>query len=143
GGLPNRATLERKGWNIRARGRLLIGSRYPILNEVALRGSDVTGKLSDSRRFVGLACEIDTPHGVIHVFNFHGSTPRAGLEAILANGRRGLPALQANIATRQAESKVASDWVGRSSTPVIVAGDFNLPVESAVFKQNWSMYLDS
>ena len=35
-------------------------------------------------------------------------------------------------------SRRAANWVTQGGTPAIVAGDFNTPAESAIFRQYWS-----
>jgi endonuclease/exonuclease/phosphatase (EEP) superfamily protein YafD len=46
--------------------------------------------------------------------------------------------LRANTALRTAESEATRRWISRSPRPVLVAGDFNLPVDSVVYRRSWS-----
>jgi endonuclease/exonuclease/phosphatase family metal-dependent hydrolase len=44
-----------------------------------------------------------------------------------------------NIAQRELESTLAREWIfAGENLPTIVAGDFNLPVESAIYRRHWA-----
>jgi endonuclease/exonuclease/phosphatase (EEP) superfamily protein YafD len=43
-----------------------------------------------------------------------------------------------NTQIREVESKLARDWVSAGTGPLVVMGDFNMPVESAFFRENWA-----
>ena len=50
-----------------------------------------------------------------------------------------------NAEIRDRESARAMTWSlqGNQLTPVIVAGDFNLPVESTIFRRHWGEFTDA
>ncbi len=50
----------------------------------------------------------------------------------MANGRR--PLSWPRISCCASESATASRWVRRASGPVVIAGDFNMPSDSDIFK---------
>ena len=106
---------------------------------------------------------ITTPFGPVLFVNVHFETARKGLEALTKGGslvpdnaggiaRMVLAVLSPNMATarqlmmntvtRTRESARASRWAltDAANTPVIVAGDFNLPVESTIYWRYWSGY---
>ena len=83
--------------------------------------------------------EIETPHGVVSVLNVHLATVREGLAAVMHRAWRGAPALEANTRERALESSIARGWAERAGrAPLLVMGDFNMPVESAIYRSWWS-----
>jgi endonuclease/exonuclease/phosphatase family metal-dependent hydrolase len=82
---------------------------------------------------------IATPSGDVQVTNLHLETPRKGFDglAVLDVDR-----LRENTLLRDIESDLARRWVdqgvAKRPVPVLVAGDFNTPVESRVFQAHWS-----
>jgi vancomycin resistance protein VanJ len=122
-----------RGWHVHRLGGLGLVSRFPIvdihvlpLDEAASGGGTV------------IHYELSGPTGPLNVFAVHLETPRDGLEAVLAEKWRGVPALRANIDLRLRESEAASRLIARAQGPTIVAGDFNLPVESLIYRRYWS-----
>lgn len=84
---------------------------------------------------------LNTPGGVVRVGLLHLETPRDALDnyadlstiPMLGNVTR------QNMAQRERESQVARAWIfNGTSLPTIVAGDFNLPIESAIYRRHWS-----
>jgi vancomycin resistance protein VanJ len=132
------AKLAAKGWHVRAKGGQCLLSRYPIKGVDARDRRDVWA-MNGSGTVVRY--DIETPAGVVNFVNVHLETVRDGLSALMAQRLGGVPELQANIGQRALESKIARAWVERGGrTPTIVAGDFNMPVESAIYDQYWSDY---
>lgn len=109
---------------------------------------------------------IDTPYGPMVVVNVHLETARKGLYAFLGQNpallkvlgikpmrsRRVLNAKGTaddraviNAEIRDRESARAAGWAlqGNRPIPVIVAGDFNLPVESTIFRRHWGTFTDA
>ncbi|MCH8937938.1 MAG: endonuclease/exonuclease/phosphatase family protein [Gemmatimonadetes bacterium] len=82
---------------------------------------------------------IETPQRLVEFTNLHLETPRAGL-APLRQGQieRGLRNLQSKYIMRDIESRQARRWVNEAQGPVLVAGDFNMPVESVIYQRYWS-----
>jgi endonuclease/exonuclease/phosphatase (EEP) superfamily protein YafD len=80
----------------------------------------------------------------IQVFNVHLRSPRQGLEAVInEKGEEGAPELDAILRTREIESRHVSDFVARFFGPKIIAGDFNMPGESTIFRRDWTQYSDA
>jgi vancomycin resistance protein VanJ len=70
----------------------------------------------------------------------HLETPRGALEALAKRAFFSFPGAAAeNQAARDVESEVARMWIAPADEirPVIVAGDFNLVVESAIYQRWW------
>jgi endonuclease/exonuclease/phosphatase family metal-dependent hydrolase len=124
------------GWHVEGGSGLCLGSRFPI-RKIESRQDE------HGWRDVGIHYELETPWGTLHFFNVHLSTPRDGLEAMLGRRWRGGAELEANTAMRASESEELSQWVSRSQGHVVIAGDFNMPSESLVYKQAWGRYRDA
>lgn len=76
----------------------------------------------------------------------HLATPRAALERF--RWWRKIPTLRpavtSNRVERETESSEAAAWIMRDDTlPTVIAGDFNLPIESAVYRKYWSPFTDA
>ena len=162
------AMQEIKDWHTARDGSLCTGSRWPI-SETNLMPREDLARIS-ARGFGGtglvMRTYIATPHGPLVLVNLHLETARKGLEGLL--GREGfipdgnsamtvapdpessstvssLERFSLNAEIRTAESARASRWVSRNidKSPVVVAGDFNLPVESSIFREYWSQFTDA
>ncbi len=117
-----------------------LASRFPI--------DSITRMPSDHLRVVEGAGIVVTYHlatdaGPIVFTSIHLETARHGLEQLLSHGLAGINAVRDNITLRDLESEQARRWVDRGGGPAIVAGDFNLPKESAVFDRHWGDLIDA
>ena len=132
------------GWHHHSANGLCFLSRYPIRDSSvmdrtaleALRNSAMggIGGSGDVVRYL-----IATPSGDVQVTNLHLETPRKGLEGLDAFD---IDRLRENTRLRDIESDLARRWVdqgvAKRPVPVVVAGDFNTPVESRIFQAHWS-----
>ncbi len=75
-----------------------------------------------------------TQRGAITVTNLHLETPRKGFEGLMTGD---FERLRENTELRDLESRLARRWAGARRGPSIVAGDFNTPVESRIFREHW------
>ena len=127
-------------YSIIGHGELCLLSRFPIEKKEAMdpeviRALGGTGSLV---RYV-----VHLPAGDVSLVNVHLATVREGLDAVLAHGLAGVPALKENLATRWAMSAQARSFVDRASLPLLVAGDFNLPTDSAIYRRDWSSFTNA
>ncbi len=133
-GLPGWVTATQRG------GSCLL-SRLP-LGDVAARPIEDIWQMGGNGVIVRHALE--TPAGTVYLINVHLETPRQGLEELRSGLHRGVRLLQAKNAQREIEARLARRWVDESPSPArIVTGDFNMTVESAVFREYWSGYEDA
>jgi vancomycin resistance protein VanJ len=130
------------GWHHHDANGLCLLSRFPIrdssvmdrraLETVRNSGEDIGG----SGAVVRYA--IETPYGMIQLTNLHLETPRKGFDGLAAFD---LGRLRSNTELRDIESHLARGWVdqgvAKEPVPVLVAGDFNTPVESRIFQEHW------
>lgn len=123
------------GWSFVAAGNLRIGSRFPVQQLADLH-------VEDFDRRAALVAEVETPAGRIHVVDVHQMTPRPGL----ADPSR--ERIQSGDWGRQ-----VSEWEGKrrremralrravdvaaEGRPRIIAGDFNAPCTSPIFRRYW------
>lgn len=122
------------GYELRATQPLCFLSRFPI-RSVDLRNQKDVYERYGSGEIV--LVEVETPSGPVFIQNVHLETVRDGLEALLHERLGGIPVMDANIEQRRWESELAREWARRAKGPLIVAGDFNLPVESAIYAEHW------
>jgi vancomycin resistance protein VanJ len=86
---------------------------------------------------------IDTPAGVVDLFNIHLASPRGGLQKVMWQSRIGPRRVAENSELRRTQSRTLSHEVAGVSSSVLIVGDFNLPVESAIYRDYWGKYEDA
>jgi vancomycin resistance protein VanJ len=128
------------GWRVLLDGSFCLLSRHPaeivdVLEFEELERVRASGLGGTSG---GMRYAVMTPGGRVELVNLHLETPRKGLESL----RYGLDAAPVadNLLLRQIESRRASDWIGGGGDFLVVLGDFNMPVESAIYRESWSGY---
>jgi len=110
-------------------------SRYPI-RSVAQMDRE-TLELAGASGFV-IRYAIEIGDTVVNVTSLHLDTPRQGLEGLRSGAvREGLGNLRSKEFTREIESRQGRSWVDGAKGPFIVLGDFNMPVESAIYQEYW------
>jgi len=129
--------LAKGGWHLHRVPGLFLASRYP-LGLVERLGLDSTGPQGSAARY-----ELDTPAGVITVYNLHLESPRDALSHVASRGWRGRHELRANSERRREQSEFLSRHAAQRSGPVLVLGDFNTTPESVLFRRTWAGYEDA
>jgi len=125
----DRAPL-RFGWKFFYGGDLCLVSRFPF---TVLDVADQDDFWKHSGR-QPIAFRIESPKGPFHLLNVHLPTIREGL-AWWGPQRR--TSFETNRADAMQQSALARDRVREPTMPLVVAGDFNLPVESAIYRASW------
>jgi vancomycin resistance protein VanJ len=121
------------GWHFYYGGDLCLVSRFPF---TVLDVADPDNAWRhDSREPVRFA--IDGPMGRFQLLNVHFETIRGGLEALGTAGWSAAPRFVRNRDESMRQSHDARERAGRVTEALLVVGDFNLPVESAIYRQNW------
>jgi endonuclease/exonuclease/phosphatase (EEP) superfamily protein YafD len=90
-----------------------------------------------------LRCDLETPEGPLAVVTVHLMTPRPGLEAVLHSRWAGVGELDEVTRLRAAEIEAVSAWIGEPSGPLVVAGDFNMPEESTIYRQRFGTLINA
>ena len=130
--------LPGPGWFMHRKGELLMASRLPIREFADHDPPGLRWGWSGIGRIV-----IETPVGAVDVYGVHLQTPRKGLNSMIRWKLGGVGELRENTEQRRREAEAASRWVAGSDHPHIVAGDFNLTVESTIYRDAWSSYLNA
>lgn len=129
------------GWHVCKNGELVVASRYPLLDRKTEHCWDLSGgwPLIDM-----VHCTVQIPERDVDFISVHLLSPSEKLGGVL--DRHTLlrlsegPALAANIEHRSQESEDAGHWVRELSTSPILAGDFNMPIDSAIYRRYWAGY---
>jgi endonuclease/exonuclease/phosphatase (EEP) superfamily protein YafD len=134
------AVMSQLGWHVRSDGGLFLASQFPIVS--------ADGIPSEERwRAIAVSYELQTPAGPLQFVNVHLETPRGGLEGVRYHDPRMAAEMDENIARRWRESRAVAARAAhleQSLEPrLLIAGDFNLPVESAIYRASWSKYTDA
>jgi vancomycin resistance protein VanJ len=125
-------------WNVERAGELLVISAHPIVQVEIFYNRQLPWR----EPYVnGLYCVVDTPAGRVGFANIHLDTPRRGLSAVL-DGETLLDLQQTEYADaclefRRRESEDMVRWLEGFPEPKIIAGDFNMPVESTIYREFW------
>jgi endonuclease/exonuclease/phosphatase (EEP) superfamily protein YafD len=133
------AVVGLEGWHRHATGQMCVLSRYPIRSAAITSWDDLEAArergIGGSSQAVSYV--IDTPHRSVQFVNLHLETPRKGLEGLfeLDIGR-----VAENTTLRSIESSRTRSWLGAATGSVIIAGDFNMPVESAIYRRDWAEF---
>jgi len=78
--------------------------------------------------------DLDVHGRRVTLYVLHVSSPR---DALWAARNFDFSRLNANSELRAFDSHLASQWVDRASAGLIVVGDFNLTIESAIYRRDW------
>jgi endonuclease/exonuclease/phosphatase family metal-dependent hydrolase len=126
------------GWHSHVGEQLCLLSRHPIREADVLGWDDLAAR---QRRGGGTSQAakyfIDMPQGAIGFANLHLETPRKGLEGAL---QLKVGRLSENTSLRAEESRRTREWLGQDDASLVVVGDFNTPVESAIYRREWSKF---
>lgn len=136
-GSAHSALRTAPGWYTHPGSRLFLASRHPIRGAVKL-GRNSMGTEGSVTRY-----ELETPLGVVHVFNLHLASAREGLYAVTHDRGGGAAGVRANSALRQEQSECLAGWAAEVRGPLLLVGDFNTPPQSTLFAQDWGDYRDA
>lgn len=132
---PSRWDLPSE-WYVKKAGSGIVVSRYPITRcELSRREPDVNG----------IYCVIETPSGPIGFGNVDLLTPRRGLALMLDRKKvfdlTKIDSAQMRIDQRWQESEDLYRWLDDfPESNKIIAGDFNLTVDSGIYRKIWAEY---
>jgi endonuclease/exonuclease/phosphatase (EEP) superfamily protein YafD len=123
------------GWHRHDAAGMSVLSRFPILAAHPRDRGDVW-RAAGSGAIVRYS--LDTPLGRLDLTNVHLETPREGLESLMSFGPGAAEDLVAKNEQRRLEARLARDWALASPSGLqLVAGDFNTPVESDIYREHW------
>jgi vancomycin resistance protein VanJ len=127
---------KRDGWQVHREASLCLLSRFPIRKVDVLDPTEIRRQGGNG---VAVHYLLDAPSGPLDITSVHLQTVRDGLDEVIHRAWRGSAALAANTAARDNESRRVRAWIDerRGTNGAVVVGDFNMPVESAVFRRHW------
>lgn len=129
--------FARGGWHVHSAQDVFLASRFPI------RQATTLGDYSMYPNGLVERYELETPAGVVTLFSLHLATVRFGVRS----AARDLWAAPAEIRAVSALRRRQSEKVAREAAavrgPVLLAGDFNTPPESALFRDVWAGFPDA
>lgn len=134
------------GWSTVIWQSLCLASRWPITSIDSMpRGTfEATSAAGLGGAGLVLRSRLAHPAGPFELVNLHLETARKGLEGLLAEPQEAaeIPRAEVNARIRSMESERAALWSRKQATalPLVIVGDFNLPVESRIYRQFWSSY---
>lgn len=140
-------SLTTSDWHTHQYGQLWIASRFPLRLVQPLRPDSfrVGPEEVDPEIRIGAAAgyAIDMESGTVHLVNLHLSSPHLPLEEFGRDWGRGSKLLEANSERRRRESQMIRDAIRGLDGPLLLAGDFNTPRDSPIFRQAWADYRDA
>jgi len=127
------------GWHTSRAGGLRVISRYPLRSNPAI--FDMHPPHIWPRDCL-LPCIITAKSGEIAFNAVHLPSPRYGLQHLL-DKKTGLNPMKSDLLTSETEnrfrvSQKVRDAISSRNLPTIIAGDFNMPVESGIYRQHWA-----
>lgn len=130
-----------KGWHWRQESSLMIGSKWPL-------GEARLCHTSPYSRNTALAVQVNSPGGPITVGNVHLMTARRGLTDLSLSSvldGSGPASVEHHAFLRDEEARQTRRFFSEvsSGTPLILAGDFNMPTTSSVFRDHFGSYSDA
>ena len=127
--------LPEIAWFTSVQDHLCLVSRFPITEIRQLDREDV--RVAGGSGIV-IEYTIDLGDQQLRLTNLHLDTPRAGLAPVRdGTVSEGLQRLRSKSVVRDIESRQARRWVDGSDGAIVVLGDFNLPVESVIYRRHW------
>lgn len=124
-------------WRSEGVGDTVIATRFPAARIAALSYPELGSRGS------ALALRVQFPQGTATVVGLHLLSAREGLEALLHGRWRGWGELSRSSVRRSEESAIVRTWIDSLPRPTLIAGDFNQPPESAIFRRDWGEFGDA
>jgi len=132
------AVFGQGGWFMHRDGELLLASRFPIGRVTQVDQLDEGGWDGS-----GTCYELQTPWAVVPFFNLHLASPHRYFEDVLESDPTGPEGVRANSACRERQSKLVSDLALAQGPATLLAGDFNTPDDSPIFRRAWASFSDA
>ena len=122
------------GWVFRRDANLCLLSREPV---GLVQSLDVIRTQEDGMSGLVVAYPVPLADGHVLVGHVHLETPRRGIERFRWGGE--VAGMSRSVLMRDAGSQRVSRWLTDAQAPAaIIAGDFNMPVESRIYRRHWS-----
>jgi len=124
------------GWDLHCVGQMCLASAYKLefINSRSRRMLGGWGQF-------GLLYQVQVNEQKVYVMNLHLETPRKGFEDFQLS-KLNFNAIFNNTEQRYLEANLIASWL-KNKSPLIILGDFNMPVESSIYRDNFSDYQNS
>ncbi|MGA2065050.1 MAG: endonuclease/exonuclease/phosphatase family protein [Thermoguttaceae bacterium] len=123
------------GWHAGQYGDLLIASHYPLRE---------FRSVEESPRMHLLSCVVVTPDRQFTLVTLHPQSPHQSFDEVLDHRTVLRPSesgqLTQEIDNRWQDSEEVAKWLEQCGEPRIIAGDLNLPPDSAIYRRFWAGY---
>jgi vancomycin resistance protein VanJ len=129
------------GWHVLQVTDFVVASRYPLVRN----GTDHGWRRPGHWPRIDMAhCTVQVPEREIDLCSVHLLSPHGGIEAVIdrqtvLRPSKG-PVLAAEIEQRSQDSEDAARYVGQLSPTAVLAGDFNMPIDSGIYRRDWAGY---
>ncbi len=132
------------GWQMIRQGELVVLSRFPLRELQTIKALHPPHKYP---RFCALLAAVTTTDGVVGFCAVHLPSPRYGLQHVL-DLHTGVRISKAGLLRNETAHRRQVAWdlqrlVTAVPLPVIVAGDFNMPAESSIYRENLAGYTNA
>jgi endonuclease/exonuclease/phosphatase (EEP) superfamily protein YafD len=132
------AVFADEQWHILRFEDFVVGSRFPIeILHVASPQHEA------QHHGAAVACEVQTPGQSLRFFCVHLTSPHGVFRNALHLHRHGWAQVQYNIMLRREEAEDLDEQAAQADGPVLLAGDFNLPSDSTIYRQNFASFTDA
>ncbi len=132
------------GWTLVTEERLVVAARAPVTRA---KGRRIMHPPSQWPRASALQCVIHLPEGDLTFSSIHLPSPRQGLSNLLDRDRllnlSRIPLLKKETELRRRTAEEIEALLRAGALPAVVAGDFNMPVESAWYRRFWPAYANA
>jgi len=125
---------DRGQWYFCTNGELFLASRYPIRKVVDLS----VQTLPDPG--MAVCYELEMPGGNIHFINLRFASPHSQLEDLRWHSPSAYAEVQSNSVLRAAQFRIISHYALDLGPATILAGDFNTPDGSILFREYCSAF---
>ena len=122
-----------EGWDLHCIGQMCLASAYKI-EYINTQSRKILGGWGQ----LGLLYQLQINERKINVMNLHLETPRKGFEDFQLS-KLNFEAIFKNTEQRYIEASIISSWV-KDKAPLIILGDFNMPVESSIYREKFGHY---
>jgi endonuclease/exonuclease/phosphatase family metal-dependent hydrolase len=133
-----------QGWHVQREAGVAIYSRFPLEPGKSVWAAHPPHL---NKRLSGVSVVVDAPQGKFLFCAVHLPSARYGLQNIVSRDQGVDPAkaamLKGETSGREHASRLVESLIDAASLPVIVAGDFNMPRQSRIFKAVWGRFHDA
>lgn len=132
------------GWHSLQPGGLSIFSKYPIKENPIVTGMHLPDTWPRTSLLPSI---VSTPKGEISFNAIHLPTARFGIMHML-DRKYGINIKKTDVLEQETKNRIhlsqkAREGINQIKIPTIVAGDFNMPIESIIYQNHWDNLLNA